>query len=96
MDPGGGRRWVRDDERCAAQGEAPLGRDRSSLPLGAMSCSPSLGTEVPETLNQLCFIHFIRKGSFKIQLRNLARGTSERQAMSGGSGGGSSAGFNNL
>ena len=30
----------------------------------------SLGTEVPETLNQLCFIHFIQKGSFKIQLRN--------------------------
>lgn len=61
--------------------------------------SLSLGTEVPETLNQLCFIHFIQKGSFKIQLRNRA-GNSERQEMrslllrSGVSE--KSAGFNNL
>lgn len=33
MDPGGGGRWVREDPCCAfaAQGKAPLGRDRSSL-----------------------------------------------------------------
>lgn len=48
--------------------QPPLGRDRcTAFPLEPWSRSPSLGTEVPETLNQLCFIHFLRKGSFKIQ-----------------------------
>lgn len=63
------------------------------------SSGPSLGTEVPETLIQLCFIHFIRKGSFKIQLRDCA-GSIGRQEMRsllhGNSAGESSAGFNNL
>ena len=38
MDPGGRRRWVRDGwcyTAAAAQGEAPLGRDRPLVPLGA-------------------------------------------------------------
>lgn len=63
------------------------------------SSSLSLGTEVPETLNRLCFIHFIQKGSFKIQLRNRADSI-ERQEMRslllGSSVKEKSTGFNNL
>lgn len=95
MDPGVRRWWVRDDwcyAAAAAQGEAPLGRDRSLLPFGH-----SFGTEVPETLNQLCFIHFIQKGSFKIQLRNHAQGAlKDRRAELSHIAGGSGSAFNNL
>lgn len=60
--------------RCAfaARGEALLGERSLLASPWIRSSSPSLGTEVPETLNQLCFTHFIRKRSFKIQLRSCA------------------------
>lgn len=61
------------------------------------SCSHSLGTEVPETLNQLCFIHFIQKGSFKIQLRNHGQAAvKDREGELADVAEGSSAGFYNL
>lgn len=66
-------RWV-----FAAQDERPrLGEIVPRFPLSRNS-SASLGTEVPGTLNQLCFIHFIQKGSFKIQLRNHAGSMARR------------------
>lgn len=82
MDPGGGRQWVRGGSAlCLSRsGRGPTWEGSFLASPCSRSSSPSLGTEVPETLNQLCFIHFIQKGSFKIQLRNRA-GSFERQAM---------------